>query len=99
MLLVWDYGFSPMPMNNRAGEELVYIPPGTGLQGIRQVLVEAGMIRDDIRFVLLARLMGNAKRLRAGEYRLAKGVNPLSDSEDFGGRQNSPAPGDHPGRR
>ena len=59
MLLVWDYGFSSMPVSNGGGPETVYIPPGKGLKEIQQILVDAGMIRDDIRFLLLARLMGS----------------------------------------
>lgn len=77
VLLVWDYGLSSMPVRNGGGEVTVYIPPGTSLKGIQQVLVKAGMIGDDIRFQVLARLMGNTHRLRAGEYRIAKGATPF----------------------
>ncbi|MFZ5766517.1 MAG: endolytic transglycosylase MltG [Thermodesulfobacteriota bacterium] len=47
---------------------LVFIPSGSGFAGVKKALVEARIIDDDIRFVILARLSGAAARMQAGEY-------------------------------
>jgi UPF0755 protein len=52
------------------------IPPRTGLAGIAAILASSGVIEEDVRFLLLARLSGRAGRLRAGEYRLPYGQSP-----------------------
>ena len=65
--------------NGPAGSEdqvVVEIPKGTSVQGIGKILGEAGVIRDDMRFMLLARLRGVATKLRAGEFQLPIGKNP-----------------------
>jgi len=49
---------------------IVTIPPGSGLKKIGQILAEAGLIDEDIRFLLLAKVLGLAKSLPAGEFRL-----------------------------
>lgn len=55
---------------------IVRIPPGTGTKGIGRILAKAGLIEDDIRFLLLARILGLADRLPAGEFRLSVGQRP-----------------------
>ena len=47
---------------------IVYIPPGTGFTTIKQSLIKQQIIGDDIRFDLLARWMGTAGKMKAGEY-------------------------------
>jgi len=56
---------------------VVEIPKGTSVQGIGRILGDAGVIQDDIRFMLLARLQGVAAKLRAGEFQLPIGSKPL----------------------
>jgi len=73
-LLQYGYG--------RGGEQasssvVVDIPQGTSVRGISRILGEAGVIDDDIRFMLLARWQGVATRLRAGEFELPLGKTPL----------------------
>lgn len=55
---------------------IVTIPSGSGLRQIRKVLAEAGLVNDDIRFLLLAKVLGLAQRLPAGEFRLSLGKKP-----------------------
>jgi len=66
--------------NGPAGQSeqvVVDIPKGTSVQGIGHILGEAGLIHDDIRFMLLARLKGKATRLKAGEFQLPVGKTPM----------------------
>jgi UPF0755 protein len=72
---IWDYGFRS-PASIKGEEVEIYIPPGTGFSGIRKILSREDLVKDDIRFDLLARLMGVEQDLQAGEYRLHKGQPP-----------------------
>lgn len=55
---------------------IVQIPSGTGTRQIGRILAGAGLIHDDIRFLLLAKQLGLAGRLPAGEFRLSLGKRP-----------------------
>jgi len=55
---------------------IVVIPPGSGIRAIQNLLSQAGLIDDDVRFLLLAKALGLAKTLPAGEFRLALGQKP-----------------------
>ncbi len=59
-----------------AEHALVRIPAGTRTKDIGQILAKAGLIDEDIRFLLLAKVLGLAGRLPAGEFRLALGKRP-----------------------
>ena len=67
LLWIWLYAFTPGPSSGDA-PETVYIPADTGFTGIEKILVDKGVISPDIRFNILARLMGASHRLQAGEY-------------------------------
>lgn len=54
----------------------VVIGKGTTLQGINARLAESGLVAEDIRFLLLARYLGVATKLQAGEFALHRGQNP-----------------------
>lgn len=70
------YVFSPGPQG--ADETaIVSIPRGTSVRGISVILAEKGIIKEDIRFLVLAKLSGYGRRLQAGEFRLRTGVKPL----------------------
>ncbi len=75
-LAVWFWLYPDQPGPVRTEAVVVEIPVGTGLLGIKNILAQAGVIKDDPRFVLLAKLMGTARRLKAGEYALAPGLSP-----------------------
>lgn len=69
-----DYAYSPV---SPEADTLVFIPKGSGVRTITTLLAGSGLLPDDIRFPLLARLSGKAGRLRAGEYRIPPRRTPL----------------------
>ncbi|MDA8164038.1 MAG: endolytic transglycosylase MltG [Desulfobacteraceae bacterium] len=73
----WLRSYAERPSRRAATAGTVVIPAGTGLKGIRAILVREGVIDDDIRFFLLARLLQVAGRLKAGEYRFPDGATPV----------------------
>ncbi len=61
-------------------EQIVHIPKGAGVRKIQGLLAQKGIIADDIRFLALARLfhvIDHPPRLRAGEFKVPAGLNPL----------------------
>jgi len=68
------YVTTPVPGND---EVIVVIPKGAGVRQIKQILGKQGVIRDDVRFLLLVRLVKEGKRLRAGEFQVPLGLTPL----------------------
>jgi UPF0755 protein len=71
------YVLTPAP---GAEERVVRIPKGAGVRRIKGILVRQGIIRDDIRFLVLVRLLSvieQPPRLRAGEFRVPGGLTPL----------------------
>jgi UPF0755 protein len=68
------YVFTSVPGDD---EVTVVIPKGAGVRQIKEILGEQGVIRDDFRFLLLARLVKEGKRLRAGEFLIPQGLTPL----------------------
>lgn len=69
------YAFQSGP-HRKAEYAIVEIPPGAGLRHIQEILTEGGLIHDDIRFLLLAKVLGLSKKLPAGEFRLPMGQRP-----------------------
>jgi UPF0755 protein len=55
---------------------IVIIPPGSGIRQIQEILAQGGLIDDDIRFLLLAKILGLARSLPAGEFRLTLTQKP-----------------------
>jgi UPF0755 protein len=77
-LWLWSYAVKPAGQQAAGGAAAtVIIPAGTGLISIRTILAEAGVIEDDVRFLLLARLLDLSRRLKAGEYRFPAGATPV----------------------
>ena len=58
-------------------EQFVEVPAGAGTRAIADRLVAAGVIRDAITFRAALWLSGNARRLKAGEYRFDHPSTPL----------------------
>jgi len=69
------YGLQSGP-ETEAEYATVTIPSGSGIRQIRQILAQGGLIHDDIRFLLLAKVLGLARTLPAGEFRLSLGQRP-----------------------
>jgi UPF0755 protein len=70
------YALSPGPPASEASA-VVTIARGTPLREMSKVLAGAGLVEEDIRFAVLARLLGYSGRIRAGEFELATGMTPL----------------------
>jgi UPF0755 protein len=71
------YVFTP---SQAVEEQVVHIPKGAGVRQIQKLLAEENIIIDDIRFLALARLfhvIDHPPRLRAGEFKVSPGLNPL----------------------
>lgn len=69
------YVFNPGPQTDNK-TEVVIIPKGTSVRGIGVILDGSGIIRNDIRFLLLAKISGYGSKLQAGEFRLPTGLQP-----------------------
>jgi len=69
------YLAGPVPVEQ--AEVTVVIPRGASVRRIKEILARQGVIRDDFRFLILARLVKEGRRLRAGEFRVPQGLTPL----------------------
>ena len=71
------YAFSPGP---RAAEKsaIVNIARGTPLKQMSAVLAGAGLVKEDLRFAILAKILGYSGRIKAGEFKLTTGNTPLA---------------------
>lgn len=70
------YTLSPGPPPAKTQIEVI-IPARASLSAITEILAENKVIRDDVRFSILALLTGSAKKLKAGEYVFESGRRPL----------------------
>ncbi|HEX4347097.1 MAG TPA: endolytic transglycosylase MltG [Vicinamibacterales bacterium] len=59
------------------GEQFVEIPQGSGTKAIGDRLVSGGVVRDTVTFRLALWLSGDARKLKAGEYRFDHPVTPV----------------------
>lgn len=75
--LVALYALFPGPAQDQE-KVAVNIPKGKSTREIGSILAEAGVIDDDIRFLLLAKISGYAGRLQAGEFLFETGKRPLT---------------------
>jgi UPF0755 protein len=66
------------PSRGKSGEVLIEIPQGSGLHKIAALLEEGGAIRGQLRFTLLANLLGVARGLKYGEYQFKLPATPLA---------------------
>ncbi|MGE3958773.1 MAG: endolytic transglycosylase MltG [Vicinamibacterales bacterium] len=58
------------------GAQEVEIPAGEGSRAIGRRLVDAGIVRDDLTYRLALWISGDARRLKAGEYRFDRPMTP-----------------------
>lgn len=68
--------FGRRPLRENAPEKIIEIPPGEGLHATARRLSDGGIIDSPFRFTLLARLRGDDKRIKAGEYLLSAAMPP-----------------------
>ena len=59
-----------------AAEQFVEIPSGAGSPAIGRRLVEAGVVRDGLTWRIALARSGQARALKAGEYRFAGELRP-----------------------
>src|SRR5581483_7530602 len=58
-------------------EQFVEIPPGAGTKAIGERLVSSGVVRDALTVRVALWLSGDARKLKAGEYRFDHPMPPL----------------------
>lgn len=75
--LIALYALYPGPKHEEESV-VVDIPKGSSTREIGNRLAAAGVIKDDIRFLLLAKISGYAGRLQAGEFLFETGKRPLT---------------------
>ena len=56
--------------------EIVIIPLGSSVKEINEILASVTLVRNDVRFPVLARYLGLAAKLQAGEFALHRGQTP-----------------------
>jgi len=61
-----------------APEQFVDIPPGAGATAIGERLIAAGVVRDEATYRTALWLSGDARRMKAGEYRFDEAMAPLA---------------------
>jgi UPF0755 protein len=67
-----------IPSGGKSGEVSVEIPQGSGLNKIAALLEDAGAIRGQFRFKLLAKLLKVERGLKYGEYQFRLPATPLA---------------------
>ncbi len=60
-----------------AAEQFLTIPPGAGGADIRQRLLAAGLVRDDVTLRAALRWTGHSRALKAGEYRFDRAMSAV----------------------
>lgn len=70
------YSLNVGPSTND-GEAIVTIPKGTSVRDISTILGDHQIVKDDIRFLILAKWLGVSSRLQAGEFLLPTGKTPV----------------------
>jgi UPF0755 protein len=70
--------FASMPANQSASASVIInVSPGQTLRTTADILYRKTIIKDTLKFVLIARIKGYDKRLKAGEYLLSASMAPL----------------------
>jgi UPF0755 protein len=73
---VATYAYRPGP-GTTAKSSVINISRGASLQSIMTILAAKGIIFEDVRFLVLAKISGYSGMLQAGEFRLDTGKKPL----------------------
>jgi len=61
---------------NKSESVTVIVPKGASVKEINSILAGSGLVKDDVRFLVLARYLGLAAKLQAGEFALHRGQTP-----------------------
>lgn len=76
LLLSWYLFCLFVPPGGGSIVHNVSFPAGSGIRKLAQELKSAGIIRSSWHFILVSRLRGQARRLKAGDYRLTDAMTP-----------------------
>ncbi|WP_246163303.1 endolytic transglycosylase MltG [Oryzomonas sagensis] len=76
LLLGWYLVCTFIPPGKGGIVRDISFPAGSGIRKLAGELKRGGVIRSAWHFILLARLRGQAHRLKAGDYRLTDGMTP-----------------------
>ena len=68
--------FAQLPAGENAVEKVVAVKPGEGFKSISQRLFDAGIIQSPFKFSFLARIKGDDKKVKAGEYLFSARLTP-----------------------
>jgi UPF0755 protein len=71
-------GYAHQPADVQGRQQVVSIGAGQGLAAIAASLAGRGIVREPIKFRLLARVKGLDRRIQAGEYDLSGAMTPLA---------------------
>jgi UPF0755 protein len=74
---VFLLNYAYRPIDDRAAKATVYIPKGSSFLSIVNILDQAGMVKHESLFILLARFKGAAGSIKPGEYELATSMSPI----------------------
>jgi len=70
------YAYAPGPSVEQS-EATVFIGQGSSVEEIARLLDDAGLLKADVRFLLLTRFLDVSSKLPAGEFRLATNKTPV----------------------
>jgi UPF0755 protein len=70
--------YAQTPRAERQAEKIVEIRPGQGFSSVLTLLQKQGIVKDPLRFRIVARLKGYDRQIKAGEYRLSLSMSPLT---------------------
>ncbi len=79
---VFSYAKSPAAANENESVKIL-IPKGSSQKKIAEILDEKQLIKNDVRFFLLLKLMKSANTIRAGEFILSTGKTPVQVIEQL----------------
>ena len=68
--------FERTPLNTGDNNIVVELPPGTSFGSFARRLHDKGLVSDPRLFQVMARLHGDAREIKAGEYALEPGIKP-----------------------
>lgn len=76
----WQWSRAPLPL---AEAQVVLLEPGRSFKAFARDLAQAGVTERPRLLAALARLRGDAHRVKAGEYRIEAGTTPLQLLDDL----------------
>lgn len=82
-LLIWIIHFLVTPLNINKADLAIEIEPGSSLKAIAFQLVDEKILNEPWRFIILAKVLDQSKRLRPGNYNLNPNITPYQLLKSF----------------